>query len=128
MVIKKTKMLNPLQNKKVYIMDDDSQKKYSNVDLGDKSSSKLMGLISVIGEIVVCVIKIFTGLLFAYAGSYLTLKGIQGDVGKWIFEGWGIKSQMANASTGIVLIVAGVIIITTSGIKIHEVQKGRKRQ
>ncbi|SRR6266568_5213912 len=60
------------------------------------------------------------GLAFVLAGVVLFFHGVSGSTG-WVAEAFGVRSTLTDAPPGVVLFVAGFLIVAVTGFRIRPV-------
>lgn len=60
---------------------------------------------------------LIVGLAFVVAGVILFFHGVSGSTG-WIAEAFGMKSTLTDAPPGVVLFVAGFLVVAVTGFRV----------
>ena len=79
-------------------------------DMPASIANTLAGVVAIIGEVILALFAMLTGIGMIIAGIWLTYEGYIGDY-QLLIKGNSIEASLANATPGVLLIVLGVLVI-----------------
>ena len=86
-------------------------------DIDPSIANTPFGMLSLIMEFITVFAIIIGGYVLIIAGVVVMLLGLNGNI-EWVMEAAGFTSRLANASPGIVMIIAGTYLVSTGKIDV----------
>ena len=86
-------------------------------DIDPSIANTPFGMLSLIMEFITVFAIIIGGYVLIIAGVVVMLLGLNGNI-EWVMEAAGFTSRLANASPGIVMIIAGTYLVSKGKIDV----------
>lgn len=86
-------------------------------DIDPSIANTPFGMLSLIMEFITVFAIIIGGYVLIIAGIVVMLLGLNGNI-EWVMEAAGFTSRLANASPGIVIIIAGTYLVSKGKIDV----------
>ena len=94
-------------------------------DIDSSIANTLFGLTALKYEFIIVLLSMISGITMIIAGVVFMALGLNGNV-EWIVEATDFQSRMINASPGLILAIAGGLLVWRSRMNI-KVTNGNKK-